>query len=78
MADYEKISKKMLIKEPFYGLLLMSLNKQTTEDDNIMETAGVYKQGLGYGILINTKWFGGLTEEEGVAVLKHEAEGLLN
>lgn len=73
MADYEKIAKKMLIKEPFYGLLLMSLNKQTTEDDEVIETAGVYKQGLGYGIMINTKWFGGLTEEEGIAVCKHEA-----
>lgn len=78
MANYDKVSKKMLVKEPFYALLLLNLHKEFTEDDNLCSTAGVCRYGIGYKIIINTKWYDGLTDEEGAAVLQHELKGLLN
>lgn len=74
MANYDKVSKKMLVKEPFYALLLLNLHKEFTEDDNVCSTAGVCRYGIGYKIIINTKWYDGLTDEEGAAVLQHELQ----
>ena len=46
-------TKKLLLKEPFYGLFLMSLNKRF--DDSI-PTAGVVKNGINIELIVNEEF----------------------
>lgn len=67
--DFEKCAKKLLIKEPFYGIFLLSLNKQFTTE---IDTLGVCLEGINHKILINPEFWDTLTDEEQIDVLKHE------
>ena len=78
-TDYfDRISKRLLISDPFYGLLLMSLAKRFTDDANECSTLGVYREGINYAIIVNTDFFNGLTEAQAKAVVQHELNGLHN
>lgn len=61
--------KRILLKEPFYGYILMSLNK--TFSDKV-ERACCSIKGLSYEILINELFWEDLDDEQQVMVLKHE------
>ena len=50
MEDVARIIKKLLIKEPFYGLFLMGLSRK--EDPNI-DTMGVGIEGINPVLYIN-------------------------
>ena len=64
-----KASKTLMIKEPFYGLLLMSLNKVWSDK---LPTAGVRIKGINYELAINPEFWQDLTPEKQLGVLKHE------
>jgi predicted metal-dependent peptidase len=72
MNAYESISKSsktLTYKEPYYGLLLLSLNKSL--DKNI-PTAGVSKKGINHQLTINPDFWMSLSDSSKVGVLKHE------
>lgn len=69
-----KASKELILKEPFYGLFLIGLNKVW---DKRCPTAGVGKRDINYQLLINSDWFMALPEKHRIGLLKHELNGLL-
>ena len=64
-----KASKELMLKEPFYGLLLMSLNKIWTKK---IPTAGVGMKGINYELGINPDFWESLPMIQKIGVLKHE------
>lgn len=75
MDSVFKICKKLIIKDPFYGLFLLNLNKRF---DSKIQTAGVMIEGINPLLLINKEWWYGLESDEmKVAVLKHECGHLM-
>lgn len=66
--------KKLMIQEPYYGLYASGLKKEYSED---IETAGVCLDGIDYKLLVNRKFFEGLTPELRMGVIKHELEHLV-
>lgn len=65
----EKISKTLMLKEPFYGLFLIMLNKQWKSS---MSTAGVSRNGINYQLTINPDFWNNLSEDHKFGLLKHE------
>ena len=65
-----KASKELMLKEPFYGLLLLSLNKIWSE--RLVPTAGVCLKGINYELAINPKFWEELPAIQKVGILKHE------
>jgi predicted metal-dependent peptidase len=64
-----KASKELMLKEPFYGLLLMSLNKVWRKD---IPTAGVRVKDISYELAINPDFWESLEPNMKIGVLKHE------
>ena len=64
-----KASKELMLKEPFYGMFLIMLNKQW---NNKVPTAGVSLNGINYQLYINEEYWENLTLVERVELLKHE------
>lgn len=64
-----KATKQLMLKEPFYGLFLIMLNKVWRED---LDTAGVSKHGINAQLAINPVFWENLTQEYRVGILKHE------
>ena len=69
-----KTIKNLIIKEPFYGLFVMGLNKRF--DSNI-NTAAVAIDGINPILLINRDFWYGLNEEERESIIKHECGHIL-
>lgn len=69
-----KTIKNLIIKEPFYGLFMMGLNKRF--DSNI-ETAAVAIDGINPILLINRDFWYGLSEDDKESIIKHETSHLL-
>lgn len=67
--NISKACKTLMIREPFYGLFLSSLNKIF---DNSIPTLAVGLQGININLYINEKFWNRLKDEEQLAVLKHE------
>ena len=70
-----KAIRKLLIKEPFYGLFLLSLNKYF---DDTIKTACVKRNGINVELAINEKFWNSLSDEAELAVLEHEVLHLVN
>ena len=64
-----KTSKELMLKEPFYGIFLIMLNKMWS---NAIPTAGVSKNGINYQLVINEDFWTNLSEEHMLGLLKHE------
>jgi len=64
-----RASKTLILKEPFYGLFLVGLNKVFRND---IPTAGVSKNGIGVQLSINKEFYKNLNEKQRIGVLKHE------
>ena len=64
-----KTSKDLMLKEPFYGMFLIMLNKKW---NNRVPTAGVSLQGINYQLEINDEFWEELTEDTRRGLLKHE------
>jgi predicted metal-dependent peptidase len=63
----------MLCQEPFYGFLILRLNKKWSDD---IATAGVKQQGLNFELLINKEFWYNLPDNEKYGVLSHEMHHL--
>jgi predicted metal-dependent peptidase len=68
-ADIAKHSKTLMFKEPFYGLFLISLNKEISD---AVSTACVAKDGINTKLVISPKFWETISDPCKVAVLKHE------
>lgn len=67
--EVAKNSKILMLKEPFYGLFLISLNKELTTS---IPTACVTPDNINIKLCINPGFWGELDEKTKLAVLKHE------
>lgn len=67
--EIEKAFKRLLIKEPFYGLFCMSLPRQVTSN---IDTLCVAKRGLNCELCINPDFWNKHSDDEQIAMLKHE------
>lgn len=74
MQTVFKICKQLIIKEPFYGLFLMRLNKFFSDK---IPTAGVAIDGINPVLAINKDWWYKLDDTMKMAVIKHELMHLL-
>ena len=72
--EISQICKKLLIKEPFYGIFMLGLSKKY---DSSIPTMGVCKNGINVELLVNKEFLDSLTEEMALAVLKHELNHIL-
>lgn len=73
--ELAKASKELMLKEPFYGLFLIMLNKQW--DNRKVRTAGVSLLGVNYQLYLNEKFWEILNPFQKMGLLKHELKGLL-
>lgn len=64
-----KICKDLMLDQPFYGLLLLNLNKEWSDK---VQTAGVGLDGINYKLYINPEFWGTLTEDQKKGLLQHE------
>ena len=67
--DISKVTKDLMLKEPFYGLMLLQLNK--IENKNI-STACVRKAGYNLNLEFNPEFYESLSYEHQYGLLKHE------
>ena len=67
--EIAKQSKILMLKEPFYGLFLISLNKELTSS---IQTACVTPDKINIKLCVNPDYWIGLDEKTKLAVLKHE------
>ena len=65
-----KISKELMLKEPYYGFFLIMLNKLW--DAKRVLTAGVSKNGINYQLAINPEFWNSLSDDHKLGLLKHE------
>jgi len=63
-------SKNLMLKEPFYGMFLIMLNK--TWDNKKVSTAGVGRNGINYNLFLNENFWDILQERQKRGLLKHE------
>ena len=64
-----KISKNLMLKEPFYGFFLIMLNKVWS---NTIGTAAVSKNGINYQLTISEDFWEPLSDNHRMGLLKHE------
>jgi predicted metal-dependent peptidase len=64
-----KTCKEVLLSDPFYGLLLLNLNKSFSDK---IKTAGVGIEGINVVLLINPSFWQGLSENHKYGLLLHE------
>jgi len=67
--EVTKFSKSLMLKEPFYGLFLISLNKELTTS---IPTACVTPDNINIKLCINPDFWETLDENTKLGVLKHE------
>jgi predicted metal-dependent peptidase len=67
--EVTKFSKSLMLKEPFYGLFLISLNKELTTS---IPTACVTPDNINIKLCINPDFWKTLDENTKLGVLKHE------
>ena len=67
--EIEKAFKRLLIKNPFYGLFCLSLPKEVTKRCSTMR---VIKQGISCCLQINPDFWAENTDDEQLALLQHE------
>lgn len=65
----EKMCKRLIIREPFYGLIMLGLNKRHTTK---IQTLAVAKAGIGVELWINDDFWNSLNEKAQQAILLHE------
>lgn len=67
--ELAKASKDLMLKEPFYGLFLIMLNKQWSTK---VPTAGVSRLGINYQLYLNEEFWNSLEAKQHIGLLKHE------
>ena len=74
MESVFRICKKLLIKQPFYGLFLLNINKRFSDK---ISTAAVGIEGINPILLINKDFWKDLNEETQLNILIHEVSHLM-
>ena len=74
MESVFRICKKLLIKQPFYGLFLLNINKRFSDK---ISTAAVGIEGINPILLINKEFWKDLSEEMQLNILIHEVSHLM-
>jgi predicted metal-dependent peptidase len=69
LETVSKASKTLMLKEPFYGYLLIGLNKELSKR---VPTACVAKDGINVKLVVNDEYYGKQDDKTKVAILKHE------
>lgn len=67
--EIDKAFKRLLIKDPFWGLFCMSLPRRVTDS---VDTLSVCKKGITCELLINPDFWAKHSDNEQLALLKHE------
>ena len=67
--QFEKACKRLIIRDAFWGLLMLGLNKEHTTK---VETLAVAKEGIDLKLLINDDFWNSLNDAEQIAILLHE------
>lgn len=75
MEDVARIIKQLLIKEPFYGLFLMGLQRKDGTSE--IDTAAVGIEGINPVLYVNLNFWGTLDDKMKIAILKHELNHIL-
>lgn len=76
MTTISQIVKKILIKEPFYGIFLLGLKR---EFGTMCDTACVYRNGINTALCINEDFWNNLSsDEEREAIILHELGHILH
>lgn len=70
--EIEKAFKKLLVKEPFYGLFCLGLPKSITDSPEGIPTMGVVRKGLHTELVVNREFWEKNTDDQQLALLKHE------
>lgn len=68
-TNLTKICKDLMFEQPFYGLLLLNLQKEWSER---VPTAGVGLNGINYKLYINPNFWTGLSEDQKKGLIIHE------
>ena len=68
----EKALKELLIRDPFYGIFMLGLNKRIVSGDHEIQTAAVGLSGLNYTLYVHEDFWKKLTDPQQIAILKHE------
>lgn len=72
--DLDRAVKTLLIREPFYGLFLLNLNRYYGDR---CDTACVCRNGINTELCINKKFWDTLSDDEQLAILRHELGHIL-
>ena len=72
--DLDRAVKTLLIREPFYGLFLLNLNRYYGDK---CSTACVCRNGINTELCVNKKFWDTLSDDEQLGVLKHELSHIL-
>ena len=68
----EKALKELLIKDPFYGIFMLNLDKQVVNGDHRVKTAAIGLTGLTYTLYINEDFWKKWNDIQQINLLKHE------
>lgn len=68
----EKALKELLIKDPFYGIFMLNLDKQVVSGDHRVKTAAIGLTGLTYTLYINEDFWKKWNDIQQINLLKHE------
>ena len=72
--DLDRAVKTLLIREPFYGLFLLNLNRYYGDK---CDTACVCRNGINTELCVNKKFWDTLSDDEQLGILKHELGHIL-
>lgn len=64
-----KVNKDLMLREAFYGLFLLNLNKVW---DKKIPTAGVSKNGINFQLSYSPEFWDGLSHNHRMGLTKHE------
>mgnify|MGYP003331607931 FL=1 len=67
--EVAKAGRTLMLKEPFYGLFLIGLNKELSKG---IQTACIAKDGINLKLVVNPEYFEKQDTNTKVAILKHE------
>ena len=73
MASLAKICKDLLIKEPFYGLFFLGIQKEMVPENHAIQTAAIGPNGLNFTLYVNEKFWNSLSDAHQLSIIKHEA-----
>ena len=72
--DLDRAVKTLLIREPFYGLFLLNLNRYYGDK---CDTACVCRNGINTELCVNKKFWDTLSDDEQLGILRHELMHIL-